>query len=428
MTRAIRWAGALVALILIVVAGSCDKVWGISSRTLDPNLVCDESGCQCTSGFADCDGDQSNGCEANLQKAAETCGTCGTRCDNGNCNVGLCECKDGFADCDGDLGNGCEASIGDDPASCGACGHACPDSTCDDGRCAATVLAQITSIQSLALGGGYLYVSSCGTPSIQRIPVDGGASEPVFSGTGCVEALALDQGILYFTNNDQILALKLDATSAPKLITSTVKFFDALGVGGGYIYWNESGDPVQADLQRFSLDKGMTEDLLDDGFSFHALSVTPEGVYWAGVESVEYLPNDAIGPIAIAPVTADILNKTGIPSFTIDAHHAYWAEPVNGVIKTVPLGGGPESVLTNAGRPTSLLVDATSLYWTDFASGDVRMIALGAPNGKVQKLAVNQNIVSSSRMVGDKNSVYWFTGSTLSVNGVVDGRVWRATK
>lgn len=138
--------------------GSCDvRCGGTAESTLVSECVSTSSdgvsfSCEieCAPGWADCDGDPSNGCEANL-RLPEHCGTCGNDCNeafahaSGQCtNAQQCElrsCEDGWADCDGDPANGCEADLSA-PEHCGACGVVCGDqntqlSTCEAGATAA---------------------------------------------------------------------------------------------------------------------------------------------------------------------------------------------------------------------------------------------------------------------------------------------------
>lgn len=102
----------------------------------------------CFAGFADCDGDASNTCEAPLATDARNCGACGTVCAAAPhaapaCASGRCAitCEADFADCDGNPANGCEASLAG-LLNCGRCGNFCPatlrDSTCEVVRGAAT--------------------------------------------------------------------------------------------------------------------------------------------------------------------------------------------------------------------------------------------------------------------------------------------------
>ncbi|HEX3769971.1 MAG TPA: hypothetical protein VHV30_03865 [Polyangiaceae bacterium] len=100
----------------------------------------------CASGFADCDGDLSNGCEANLDADPLHCGTCPTVCtaDSGSpiCNSGVCgssTCAAGTGDCDKNPGNGCETNLDTSTANCRFCGNACTNAngstSCSAGVC-----------------------------------------------------------------------------------------------------------------------------------------------------------------------------------------------------------------------------------------------------------------------------------------------------
>jgi hypothetical protein len=85
---------------------------------------------RCHPPFVDCDQDQQNGCEARLD-SPDHCSACVTTCrfDHAaaSCKDGQCaqsSCQDGYADCDGDSSNGCETLL-NTLRDCGACGHAC---------------------------------------------------------------------------------------------------------------------------------------------------------------------------------------------------------------------------------------------------------------------------------------------------------------
>lgn len=102
----------------------------------------------CAANFADCDGDPANGCEADLG-SVESCGACAIGCSNAHgttsCVAGACAsvCAAGYADCDGERQNGCEANIESDPMRCGACGRTCGSNgqICVDGTCQASPCA-----------------------------------------------------------------------------------------------------------------------------------------------------------------------------------------------------------------------------------------------------------------------------------------------
>jgi hypothetical protein len=100
----------------------------------------------CISGWGDCDDNlQFDGCETSLTNDVGNCGACGTTCTNANgstsCTSGACApvCNAGYANCDGNANNGCEASTTTDPNNCGGCGIRClgASPTCVSGVCAA---------------------------------------------------------------------------------------------------------------------------------------------------------------------------------------------------------------------------------------------------------------------------------------------------
>ncbi|MDP3275777.1 MAG: hypothetical protein Q8Q09_11315 [Deltaproteobacteria bacterium] len=121
-----------------------------NSRCSLPNATarCTTATCDiasCATGFANCDGDVSNGCETSVTSISN-CGACGTVCSFANatpvCTAGACglgTCLPGFADCDRNRANGCETQL-NTTSNCGACGMACSGATpfCDAamGRCA----------------------------------------------------------------------------------------------------------------------------------------------------------------------------------------------------------------------------------------------------------------------------------------------------
>ncbi len=114
------------------------------NATPDPFFVCALQ--MCNAGFADCDMVAANGCEADTQNDWNNCGGCGQECSGGPpgpnvappCQGGVCigfECVMGYADCNNDPTDGCEADLATDPNNCHFCGNKCA-TTCSGGVCA----------------------------------------------------------------------------------------------------------------------------------------------------------------------------------------------------------------------------------------------------------------------------------------------------
>ncbi len=100
----------------------------------------------CVAGFDDCDRDPSNGCEVNLMGDARNCGNCGVLCVRPNampaCAMAACRigaCSTGFDDCDRSDVNGCEIDLRSDVNNCGRCGLRCSfsgtNAFCNNGTC-----------------------------------------------------------------------------------------------------------------------------------------------------------------------------------------------------------------------------------------------------------------------------------------------------
>jgi hypothetical protein len=115
----------------------------VCSTNNGSNPVCDNGICKltCNSGYADCNSGLgiSDGCEVNLNNPL-TCGTgCGniTNCgQNSDCLLGVCDCKSGYDNCDGLWSNGCEKNLTNDANNCGGCGNSCgTNGACINSQC-----------------------------------------------------------------------------------------------------------------------------------------------------------------------------------------------------------------------------------------------------------------------------------------------------
>ncbi|HQM10806.1 MAG TPA: hypothetical protein PK140_15495 [Polyangiaceae bacterium] len=125
--------------------GACGKACNLPHAT----AACSNGSCtisSCDSGWGDCNGNPTDGCEVNLNTSPNYCGSCGNKCSvtNGTagCSNGKCtiaSCNAGYVDCDGAVTTGCEINTTNDVFNCGSCGVACNSTNgtamCQSSKC-----------------------------------------------------------------------------------------------------------------------------------------------------------------------------------------------------------------------------------------------------------------------------------------------------
>ena len=116
--------------------GSC----GTTCSRANATASCSGDVCHiqsCNAGYGNCDGNDSNGCEANFATDPNNCGGCGNDCGaNASCSSGSCSCNAGYGNCDGSWSNGCEIDLRNDDNHCGSCGNDCGQNAyCQSSSC-----------------------------------------------------------------------------------------------------------------------------------------------------------------------------------------------------------------------------------------------------------------------------------------------------
>ncbi len=129
---------------------NCGGCGTICSSANIPTPVCSGSKCTgtCAAGWADCNNNkQTDGCEVHIDADVNNCGTCGKVCNLPNategCSGGQCtvmSCASGYMDCNGTASDGCEIHTAADVNNCGSCGKVCSlpnaSATCTNSLCA----------------------------------------------------------------------------------------------------------------------------------------------------------------------------------------------------------------------------------------------------------------------------------------------------
>jgi hypothetical protein len=147
--------------------GSCTQ-WCAGVNVIP---TCSGGACQmvCTTGYGNCNGYDADGCETPLN-TAYACGSCTNKCQPANgvgaCNAGICgvaACNTGYGDCNGQVSDGCEINVYADVLHCGNCTTACSTNhaapTCN-GTCQLTCDSGWANCNNLATDGCEAAVSN----------------------------------------------------------------------------------------------------------------------------------------------------------------------------------------------------------------------------------------------------------------------------
>ena len=400
---------------------SCNQILGISERGLDPHLSCDGGGCACVAGFADCDGNENNGCEADLSSTT-SCGGCGRRCDNGQCAQGLCACGDGYGDCNGRAADGCEAMLDADPRNCGACGHDCLGGACVSRRCQPAAIVPLGTYNRgvLVPHGDHVYLSSWTDPRIARIPVAGGAAEVLVHGLVHLGPLALAPDTLYWPAGIALFSLPVTQTTggaSPKIVVDQAKAYvtmstAAFAVGGGYAYWQEETPAIPSSLSRVSLTSGLIERGLWEGKTFliNQMVTDDSNLYFC----------DGFSLFALAHGGGTVVNFgdfSPVGGFAVHGANIFYTDFSNEYILRIPTKGGASVMLAASPQPGAVAADGEAVYWIDPVNGAVVRFVLGS--SAIETVATGQDFAEAlptptpmlnrqTIMVDDK-AIYWST-------------------
>ena len=146
---------------------NCGKCGNVCPNTTTAPGSCENGICKvspCKPGTSDCNGLPADGCETKIADDLASCGGCNTACPTGPvpngahaCSGGACviTCKVGFGDCDGDKTNGCEADLTKDAKHCGSCKGACGPVSNGQPSCVASVCVAVCDAQFGNCNGSY---------------------------------------------------------------------------------------------------------------------------------------------------------------------------------------------------------------------------------------------------------------------------------
>ncbi len=394
--------------------GSCGNVCPTPAHA---TATCASSKCgyTCTTGWGDCNGSQSDGCETNLNSSTSHCGGCNAACSTNNgtaaCANGTCaiSCTSGYADCDGVNANGCEANLSNNADHCGACGHDCQGGTCSNGVCQAWVLATVAAEpRNLAVSSTHVFWT---TPSaVQGIPRSGGALVNLATGQPDPNGITVDDTHVYFTNrNETGNVMRVEPSGGALTTIVAAESPGYIAVDQDSIYF---GDGV-AVRRRSKTNSFSTYVAAQATRNPGRISVDSQYVYffspgysdgWVGRDSIA-ATNDPLTLASGLRVPIDM---------AADSTHLYYVQGnVNGVTR-VPKAGGTKTTYGDA-HVSAVAVDDAHVFYSEDDNGRVMQVAKAGGTPVVRRSGASTPYKIEVR----DGVVYWIERGTYQILAMV---------
>jgi hypothetical protein len=327
-------------------------------QTCDAQNHCAAAACR--SGWADCNHDPSDGCEADLTAAA-TCGSCTNSCPSGQvCYHGACTstaCLPPLTNC-----NGSCVDLTTSAANCQGCGYACPsygsaDAVCNNGVCT----------YSCDPGKTFSYqIGDCTDRS----------RDPNCCGTGCSATAATGvcsaakpgipvcvSGVCDFT-----CPFGWTRCAGSCVQTST----DPANCGGC-----GSACPNAQVCQAGHCTSEATL-LVTTANNPGDLAIDGTSIYYTN------LGDDSIRKVDLSggAVTTLAINQYRPERIAVDGTYVYWSSNLgSGVFRTLEDGQGTPAAVAVAAGPWGVAADSSYLYWSDTTTTGTPSIWRGAMDG-----------------------------------------------
>jgi hypothetical protein len=248
-----------------------------------------------------------------------------------------------------------------------------------EGGAPTTIYSGIIAAAAIAVDAHNVYWainSSIG--GIYSQPLGGGAVTTIGYGNGPIWMTTGNGNVYWATQNDGTIMVAAGQDSGtPVQLASPGESaqVEGIAVDSTGVYWTESLNDA---VRKQAFDAGAQTTIATGSPRPYRVAVGPSGVYWTNGAGGAPLVSAPLGgePDGGTGTTLASSGSSAAANIAIDEAKAYWTDPLEGLVLSVPLAGG--SLVTIASgqlEPTGIAVDADYVYWTNETAGTVVKIA-----------------------------------------------------
>lgn len=387
-------------------SGGAAATGGITSGGASTSLTGSAGAVSCTGNWGDCDANHSD-CETNLTLVT-SCGACNVACDPAHgavkCDAATLKCvinteaggcNAGYADCNANGNDGCEANLATDPNNCGVCARSCGGGTCSNSQCGAAIVFDPTGATTL----GYSYSAPVFLMDSVLVKLNASSGTEIRTST-LPPTNPVSQGSPLVTSSTAVYAMDVDTTNV---------YYSIAGSPATILYKPLNGAPNTAAKIAVNMpDSNYARALTSNGTAFYIVGYASSG-YQILTAAKTLTAASTAAPLAGVTARAAIsdLAVVGGNLYWIESPNLVYSVPLGGGTP-VALDS-----TTQSGYYTymDLASDGSYVYWNTYngASSRIRRIAAAGSQASESVLDVTIGVNSPNAGIAvDNTHVYFY--------------------